>query len=76
MPDNRVPKRPFSGEVKALILRGLCPPGLSRSGFIDVALPDFKKCQIGSFTGMHKTDCSERQDLSCMYLAHHELESI
>ena len=47
MPNNRVPKRPFFGEVKALILRGLCPPGLSRSGLIDVALPDFKKCQIG-----------------------------
>ena len=25
---------------------------------------------------MRKTDCFERQDLSCTYLAHHELESV
>ncbi len=25
---------------------------------------------------MHKTDSFERQDLSCMYLARHELESV
>ncbi len=27
-------------------------------------------------TGMHKTGCIGEQDLSCMYLAHHELESV
>ena len=25
---------------------------------------------------MRKTDCLERQDLSCTYLAHHELEGV
>ena len=27
-------------------------------------------------TGMHTIGCLEEQDLSCTYLAHHELESI
>ncbi len=32
--------------------------------------------ELVHFTGMHKTRCSGRQDLSCTYLAHHELETV
>jgi len=35
-----------------------------------------KTVVLVGLTGMHKTGCSERQDLSCTYLAHHELESV
>ena len=42
MPNDRLPKKLLFGEVK-----GLRPPGRSRSSFNDDALRDCQNCQIG-----------------------------
>lgn len=51
--------------------------GHHRSILLDVALI-VRTVKLVDLTGMHKTDCFEdtRQDLSCTYQAHHELESV
>ena len=72
MPNDRLPKKLLFGEVK-----GLCPPGRPRCSFNDVTLLDCQNCRISRpYRGYTRQAALERQDLSCMYLAHHELESV
>ncbi len=46
--------------------------------FNDVALRDCQNCRIGkpNRDAQDRLHWMERQDLSCTYLAHHELESV
>ncbi len=63
---------PLFGEVK-----GRRPPGRPRSSFNDVALRDSQNCRISRpYRDAQRQAALERQDLSCTYLAHHELESV
>ncbi len=63
MPNGGLPKKLLFGKVT-----GLRPPGRPRSIFNDVALRDCQHCRIS------RPD-RDAQDLSCTYLAHHELEA-
>ena len=56
-------------------VKGLRPPSRPRSSFNDVALRDCQNCRISR----PYRDAQDRlfwRDLSCTYLAHHELESV
>ena len=72
MPNDRLPKKLLFDQVK-----GLRPRGRPRSSFNDVAMHD---CQTRRITRPYRDAQDrlllERQDLSCTYLAHHELESV
>ena len=50
---------------------------LAALGLISVMLQCVivKTVELADLTEMHKTTALEKQDLSCTYLAHHELES-
>ena len=73
MPNDRLPKQLLFGQLKALR-----PPACSRSSFNDVVLSDCQNCRIS-------TSCRDAHNRllwpdktcpACMYLAHHEPESI
>ena len=82
MPNDRLPRKLLFGQVK-----GSRPSGRPRLSLNDVASSDCHDCRItrpykDAQNGLLWRDRSclatalARQDLSCTYLAHHELESV
>ena len=72
MPDDSLPRKLFSGEVK-----GARSPGCPRSSFNDVVLHDCQNRLISvGLTGMLMTIALERHDLPCTYLAHRVPEHV
>jgi hypothetical protein len=57
---------------KPVLIAPMLPVRISHSE----ACVTVKSVNLVHFTGMHKTGCAGRQDLSCTNLAHHELESV
>ena len=72
MPDDRLPKKLLFGQVK-----GSRPSGRPRLSFNDVASSDCHECRITRpLQGYSEQTALARQDVSCTYLAHCQLEYV